>query len=73
MLRTHVTARRAGAALDRLLPLVPRAVGGRLTALAVEAAARAGRAHGRTDHRDYRSQKDTELAGEARRLARRHR
>ena len=65
-LPTHAAARRAGSAVDGLLRVLPAAVGGRVVALAVEAAARAGRRYGVTDQRRYRVQKDAELAAERR-------
>lgn len=66
---THGGARRIGAVVDRLLAVLPVGAGGRVVALAVEAAARAGRRHGRPEQRAYRTQKDAELAGEVRRAA----
>lgn len=71
VMRTHGAARRVGSVVDGLLRVLPVGLGGRVVALAVEAAARAGRAHGLPEQRAYRSQKDAELEGEARRAARR--
>ncbi|MBM6399117.1 glycosyltransferase [Phycicoccus sonneratiae] len=69
LLPTHGSARRLGSVVDTLLRVLPAGVGGRVVALAVEAAARAGRRHGLPEQRSYRSQKDAELEGEARRAA----
>ena len=70
-LPTHAAARRTGATVDGLLRVLPTGAGGRVVALAVEAAARAGRRHGVPDQRRYRVQKDAELAAERRGRVRR--
>lgn len=59
--------RALGASADRVLPLVPPRLGGRLVALLVEAAGRAGERHGELDLHRYRDQKSAEVAGELRR------
>ncbi len=59
-------AARAGRWVDRLLPLLPVGVGGRLVALAVESAALAGRRHGTSDQDAYREQKAVEVERERR-------
>ncbi|MGG5259374.1 glycosyltransferase [Phycicoccus avicenniae] len=64
---THASAARLGSVVDRLLTVLPTRPAGRVVALAVEAAARAGRRHGSPQQRAYRAQKDVELEGEARR------
>ncbi|QIM21321.1 hypothetical protein G7075_09625 [Phycicoccus sp. HDW14] len=69
LMPSHAAARRVGSAVDRLLRVLPLGAAGRVVSLAVEAAARAGRRHGRPEQRAYRSQKDAELEGEARRAA----
>lgn len=64
VVRSPAAFRRVGVVVDLALPRLPSGLGRRLTALAVEAAARSGERHGREDLHVYRQQKDAELAAE---------
>ncbi|MBM6404295.1 glycosyltransferase [Phycicoccus sp. CSK15P-2] len=64
---SRAAAARVGGLLDRILHRVAPTFGGRLVALAVEAAARSGRDHGTADQAGYGGQKDDELRAEGRR------
>jgi hypothetical protein len=65
LVRTRDGFARLGRLADRVLEVVPPAVGGPLVALLVEAAGRSGRRHGNPDLRVYTAQKRAELHREA--------
>jgi GT2 family glycosyltransferase len=64
VVRRYERYRTLGAAVDQILPVLPRSMGGKLVALVIEAAGRAGERHGPLDLLALRTQKSLEVAAE---------
>jgi GT2 family glycosyltransferase len=64
VIRKREGYRRLGAALDRLLAVLPSKLGRRLVAFAVEGAGRSGQRNGPRDLNEFKSQKAQELSAE---------